>query len=289
MYGDVINVIKTVKVSKNTDLAEDICRLFNEKNDKYGIPFSALRDGDISAILSQLVHIPEIGDHHYYIDKFLGYVTERKPYLVARLFFKRLDVKSKQKKHGGNYHPLPFFGFRFAFKGISSKPDYSKIILELLRRAARADSLDKFWLPIFFRAISDGYCEIGLAKVRPWVASGNKRKIEAAALLLQSAPSSFLFDHVDFVVEILESAHSISDDCYKNVGSDLFSCAVSGLRQGTPGEPKGHDVNIRDRATEALTKLQPGSPAHRFYESLVQYAEREIKDDLARFEEDFEA
>jgi hypothetical protein len=106
-------------------------------------------------------------------------------------------------------------------------------------------------------------------------------------LLLRSAPSNFLFDRRDFVVEVLENAHSISDDCYKNVGSDFFSCAVSGLRKGIPGAPKDHDVNIRDRATETLRKLQIGSPAYRFYESLVNYGEREIEDDLARFEEYF--
>ena len=287
-HRDVIEVIKSVKMTKKTDLAEDICRIFNGKNEMYGIPFSALRDGDISSILSQLVHISAIGDDHYYIDKFLGYATERTPYLVALLFFKRLDMRRKQEKRRESYQPLPYLGFRRALKGISSKPDYAKIILELLRRAAHADSLDVFWLPIFFKAISDGYCEIGLAELRFWVISGDAKKIEAASLLLRSAPAGFLFDRREFVAEILESAHSISDDCYKNVGSDLFCCAVSGLREGTPGEPKSHDVDIRDRATEALTKLQVGSPTHRFYESLVQYAEREIQDDLARFEEDFE-
>jgi hypothetical protein len=105
---------------------------------------------------------------------------------------------------------------------------------------------------------------------------------------LRSASADFLFDQRDYVIELLETAHAISEDCYRSVVSDLFSCAVSGLREGTPGLPKSHDINIREQSNAILSKLQPGSPAYRFYESLVKYAEREIKDDLARFEEDFQ-
>ena len=67
-----------------------------------------------------------------------------------------------------------------------------------------------------------------------------------------------------FVIELLEKAYLVSEDCYRNCGSSLFSCAVSGLREGTPGEPKAHDVNIRDKSKDALSDLQPGSPAYRF-------------------------
>ena len=169
-----------------------------------------------------------------------------------------------------------------------ARPEYKKIIEELLRRAARADSLDKFWLPIFFKDISDGYPQAALDNLRPWIISGDRPKLETAALLLRSAPADFLFDQKDFVIELLETADTFSGDCYRSVCSDLFSCAVSGPREGTPGEPKSHDVNICDQSKAALSSLQPGSPAYRFYESLVQYAEKEIKDDLARFEEDFQ-
>jgi hypothetical protein len=286
LYRDVIGVITSLRVVTK-DFAEDVFRIFDDKAERFGIPFSALRDSDISKLLNILLNIPEVTDHEYHIDKFLGYATKRTPLLVAKLFFKRLDRKRKQGRKQ-SYHPLPFLGFRFAFKGISANPDYLKIINELLRRAARADGLDHFWLPTFFEAVSDGFCQASLDGIKPWIRTGDRIKVEAAALLLKSAPSNFLFEQIDFVVEILENAHAVSEDCYKNVGSDLFSCAVTGLREGTPGEPKSHDVNILDRAREALKRLQPGSPGYRFYQSLVQYAEKEIRDDLARFEEDFE-
>jgi Domain of unknown function (DUF4062) len=284
----LIEVIKRIRISQNTDIAEAVCQIFDHKAPTYGIPFAALRDRDISAILNGLVQIPEIGDHQYHIDKFLGYATERNPFLVARFFFKRLDIRGKRRKNGTRFNPLSFLGFRYALRNISSRPEYKKIIAELLRRAARADSLDKFWLPIFFKDISDGYCRAALDNLKPWITSGDLPKLEAAALLLRSAPADFLFDQKDFVIELLETAHAFSEDCYQSVVSDLFSCAVSGLREGTPGEPKNHDVNIRNRSEAALASLQPGSPAYRFYESLVRYAEGEIKDDIARFEENFQ-
>ena len=284
----VIEVIKRIKISENTAIAEAVCQIFDHKAPTYGIPFAALRDRDISALLNGLVQIPEIGDRQYHIDKFLGHATERNPFLVARFFFKRLDIRRKRRKHGTRFNPLSFLGFRHALRNISSRPEYKKIIEELLRRAARADSLDKFWLPIFFKDISDGYCQQALDNLRPWIISGDRTKLEAAALLLRSAPADFLFDQKDYVIELLERAHAFGEDCYRNVGGDLFSCAVSGLREGTPGLPKSHDVNIREQSKGIQSKLQPGSPAYRFYESLVKYAEREIKDDLARFEEDFQ-
>jgi hypothetical protein len=285
---EVIDAIKRIKISKDVNIAEDICRIFDHTTPTHGIPFAALRDRDISALLNGLVQIPEIGYHQYHIDKFLGHATERNPFFVARFFFKRLDIRRNRRKHGTRFNPLSFLGFRHALRNISSRPEYKKIIEELLRRASRADSLDEFWLPIFFKDISDGYSQAALDNLRPWIISGDQRKLEAAALLLRSAPADFLFDQKDFVIELLETADTFSEDCYRSVSSDLFSCAVSGLREGTPGEPKSHDVNIRDQSKAALSSLQPGSPAYRFYESLIQYAEREITDDLARFEENFE-
>ena len=239
-------------------------------------------------IVNSLLQLPEIGDHQYYVDRFLGHATDRNPLLVARFFFKRLDIRRKRRKKGTRFNPLAFLGFRYALRNISSKPEYKTIIDELLRRAARADALDKFWLPIFFKNISDGYCQAALDRLKPWISSGNRTKLEAAAMLLKSAPADFLFDQKDFVNELLETAHAFNEDCYRSVGSDLFACAVSGLREGTPGEPKSHDVNISDRSKDALSTVQVGSASYRFYESLVQYAEGEIKRDLARFEEDFE-
>ena len=96
----VIEVIKRIKISQNTDIAEAVCQIFDHKAPTYGIPFAALRDQDISAMLNGLVQIPEIGDHQYHIDKFLGHATERNPFLVARFFFKRLDIRRKRRKHG---------------------------------------------------------------------------------------------------------------------------------------------------------------------------------------------
>ena len=283
----VIDIVKKLRLTRNVELVDAVCGLFSEKPERHAIAFSILRQADVSAILEKLLYIPELHDHHHHIDRFLGYASEKNPFLVAKLFFNRLDHKKKKRRLRNGYHPLPFLGFRYAFKNASSKPGYRPIINELLRRASRADGMDSFWLPIFFAGISDGYCQACLDNLKPWIRSRNRRKIEAAALLLRSAPADFLFRQKNFVIELLESAELLSEDCYRNVRSSLFACAVSGLREGTPGLPKAHDVNIRDKSKDALSQLQPGAAAYRFYDSLVQYAEGEIRDDRARFEEDF--
>jgi hypothetical protein len=286
-HGTVIDMVKKLRLSTNVELVDAVCGLFSEKPERHAIAFSTLREVDVSAILDKLLYIPELHDHHYHTDRFLGYASEKNPLLVAKLFFNRIDYRKRKRRPRNGYHPLPFLGFRYAFKNASSKPGYRTIINELLRRASRGDGLDSFWLPIFFAGISDEYCQACLDNLRPWIQSRNRRKIEAAALLLKSASANFLFEHKNFVIELLESADLLSEDCYKNVGSSLFACEVSGLREGTPGEAKAHDVNIRDKSKDALGQLQPGSASYRFYDSLVQYAEGQIRDDRARFEEDF--
>jgi hypothetical protein len=45
------------------------------------------------------------------------------------------------------------------------------------------------------------------------------------------------------------------------------------------------DVTLRNRATEGMQKAQPGTPLHRFYESLARRAEDNIREARARDEE----
>ena len=82
----VIEVIKRITISQNTNIAEAVCQIFDHKAPTYGIPFAALSDRDLSGLLNGLVQIPEIGDHQYHVDRFLGHATERNPLLVSRFF-----------------------------------------------------------------------------------------------------------------------------------------------------------------------------------------------------------
>ena len=279
-----IDLAKRIDVGEDCELADALCSIFD---DKHGIPFSALTDKDISAILKKLVDIPTLGNHGHNVEEFLASATKHAPIPVVQLLFKRLDRARGRRRAGREYTPIPYSGFQGGLKGISSYASYQSILDEALRRSYKAEGLDTFWLPILFKDISDGYCELSLNKLKEWGESGHPGKLKAVSLLLKEAPASFLFDHMEFAVDLLEKAHNVGEDCFRKVGSDLYSCALTEGRHGPAGQPMPQDVNLRERSTQALSKLQPGSPAYRFYESLQKLAEGNIKDDLARFEEEF--
>ena len=96
---------------------------------------------------------------------------------------------------------------------------------------------------------------------------------------------AFVFSHVDFVSNMLERAYAAGDECYQRVSHNLQRSATSGTRFGIPGVPAPQDVALRDQASATLARFIAGTPAHRFYSSLAEYAEASIRDQLARDEE----
>lgn len=141
------------------------------------------------------------------------------------------------------------------------------------------------YLPRLYEEVSLHFSQPGLAVLSEWIESGNAVKVEAASQLLKEAHPNFVFTGEAFTANLLEKAHAISGDCYKQVGSNLMCLAISGERMGTPGEPFPEDVARRDQSREAAARYAAGSPVHRFYDELRKDAERSIQDQLARDEE----
>ena len=281
---EAINLAIKMNIGEDEKLADALCSIFDSQ---HGIPPSLLSEDDLSNILSKLILINRLDDHLYYIDKFIGYVTSRSPILVVRFFLQRLDKNAQKETENKDYQPMPYLGFRYAFKGISSMQGYKDILREIRDRALRSDSTSYFWLPKLFKYVSEGYCKTSLEVLTEWVDSGEAKKIEAVATLLKDAEPGFIFREVNFVSRVLEKAYSVSDECYRRVSSDLSSCAISGTRSGTPGQPMPQDVALRDKSKEITKRFPPGSPTSRFFHSLIQYAETAIQETLARDEEIF--
>jgi hypothetical protein len=87
-------------------------------------------------------------------------------------------------------------------------------------------------------------------------------------------------DNLAFVVGYLTAAKSHGGKCLESATSALYSAAVSGGKQGTPGEPFPRDVEALEKSKSALDSLPRFSPAYRFYDLIKQDAEKNIAKSL---------
>ena len=276
-----LGLAKDVDLAGSDVLASQLCQLFFGG---WGIPFSQLTADDLKAILSKLEEVPDIED--YPINDFLVKASERDAAAVIGLLLSRIR-RSDNDKLG--YNALPVLGFNRRLTGLATSPDQENLLREIRDASLESGWTVGHWVPQLFREVSSGFgSDASLKVLDEWINSSDPAMIESAARLVSSAPPGFVFEHVDFVENLLIRAHAFSYENYRRVGGSLMSSALTGTRSGTPGQPMLEDVTIRDQATAVASQFDAGSPAHRFYASLTESAEKSIKDDLLRDEELFQ-
>ncbi|MHB8730532.1 MAG: hypothetical protein ACYDAB_01925 [bacterium] len=269
-----------IDIGDNPILAERIAELFHPK---WGIPLEALTDDELRSLIAKLKLSSGIDDYH--VSEFLSNVSARMPEATVELLLDRIA-------HGANlgsskYRPLPFH-FHHPLTGLGQSPKYIELLRKVRDVASKKTWHARWWGAQLFKEVSLGYSPQSLAVLGEWIASSKKTKLEAAGALLREADPNFVFRHRDFVVSFLRAAQTAGEDCFERVGSHLFASAISGGRSGTAGKPMPQDVALRDQAAAAASDLPAGSPEHKFYDSLSKYAEKTIREDLARDEEMFE-
>lgn len=116
-----------------------------------------------------------------------------------------------------------------------------------------------------------------LKVLNEWINSEDAEKIRAASRLIREFYAGFIFGHLEFVSNLLEQAYKAGDECYEAVSSNLFGLAVSRVKMGRSGQPFPEDVQLRDQASAIAKQFLKGSPVRKFFDSLVKYAESDIK------------
>ncbi|MDE0197367.1 MAG: hypothetical protein OXK78_04175 [Caldilineaceae bacterium] len=276
-----IDLAKGVEVGDNVFLANELCQLFSNG---WGVPFQELTSDDLKALLSKLEGVQKIEDH--YINTFLVKASEQDARAVVGLLLSRIRKKDDE---GGNYDALPILGFQNPLAGLAASPDQETILREIRDISLEPGLSDAYWMPQLFREISlDFESAASLKVLDEWSNSEDATRIQSAACLVSQAQPAFVFKNVEFTANLLERADAASPDCYRSVASNLRSCAISGPRSGTPGQPMLEDVAMRDQASEVKSQFDAGSPPYRFYDSLANFAEASIREDLLRDEELFE-
>lgn len=76
-----------------------------------------------------------------------------------------------------------------------------------------------------------------LALLNKWIETGDAFKVRAASRLVNRFPSNFVFSNLEFVQRLLEQADRVSEECYRDVNSNLWGTTLSIVDVSTVGQP----------------------------------------------------
>ena len=191
-----IDLAKGVAVGNHVILAKNLCELFSNG---WGVPFRELTSDDLKVLLSKLEDVQEIDD--YSINSFLVKASEQDARAVVGLMLTRI----RKKDNGGSRsRPLPILGFRNQLTGLAEDPDQEIILREIRDTLLEPGSSVAYWIPQLFREVSLGFESAPSLKVlNEWINSGNAGRIESAARLVAEAQPDFVFQKVEFTVNLL--------------------------------------------------------------------------------------
>ncbi len=278
-----IELALSIEIGDNEKLADAYCGIF----DKHGISPVNLDTEQLKLILKKISKIKVFDENLYHLEIFLTYCSTRIPDELVDFLLERVNLDKKVKYNSGDrFQPLPYKNFfDKGLNGILLSPHYKEILRKVRDQSLDPMNEDSFWLTRLYYYISENFSSESLEVLSEWIDTEDEEKMKAVGTLVKEAPSDFVFSHSDFVSKLLTNAQEISDDCYKEVRSNLSNSALYGVKTGLMGEPSHEDQKIRDRAQEFMEKYPAGSPTWNFYKWLSEQAKRSIKYSLERDEE----
>ena len=265
-----LGLIARIPIDGDLSVAEAVVDHFGRRG---GFNIEETPPSFIPRILDGLVACDNLDG--YAISEFLAEVSVLKPREVLDLYTARVD--HDQDTHP--YDPLPHH-FRYQpplrfresgnIRGVIHRIcDWALEALDDWRRY--------FWAPdLFALAIGNVDGQV-LDLLDNWAGASDPRRLQVAAQLLRDLGGDYMWESVDWVNDLLERAYALGDDCYNTVSAGLHASVTSGVRTGDAGKPFPADIKQRDRSRSVAATLTVGSPAHRFYTSLVKSAQASIR------------
>jgi hypothetical protein len=266
-----------VFVGDSLDVAEALCGAFEPET---GIPPEAVSDAQLESVLRQLVEIKSIEEHA--ISNFLKYAGGRVPRAVVELLLARISHRPGVSDR--RYQPLPYRPFNGDLVSGAGEEELKRLI-RLVRDVKLEEGVESFWLPRLFRIVSRDFSPSGVEALAELAEAGDDGDLERAVSLTECAPTSFVFEHRDFVELVLGRVAGREDDFAQRITYLLGRSAADEWRTGPVGEPFPQDVELRDRATRARDQSPSTSPVRDFFGDLAGRAERQIQHQI-EFEDD---
>jgi transcriptional regulator with XRE-family HTH domain len=239
--------------------------------------WETLNEDQRSALVAVLENLSSIDEHS--IMEFLRRLSAEDPKTVLGLLRRRIEAGESMKRLG-DFKPIPLV-WREPL-AIRQHPDFLTSLGELLEWIGQGQSWQREHMGReLFAAAAGRFDQPVLSLLLETVRSGSATDAQTVASVLAAAPSDLVFEHVNFVSDLLAAAARLGRSTAAMMQQHLKASALTGERWGRPGEPYVQDVRIRDDGAAIATRLPHGTLAADFYRSLSEHAARVVEHDSA--------
>lgn len=236
-------------------------------------PFSALSSRQIDAMLQRLNELATLDDH--WVQEFIKESLLREPEITLLFLMRRLELAAEQDNWKLSPLLMRYRNQSMEFGRRSDAPAWLERILDwALERCTNV--VFKGRLGEFVSALYGTFDDRFTATLEFWGFNKSRLHFEILTAILNEAHNSFVFEKAGFVKRFLGNAHSLGDETLRSAISALFGSSISGMRQGTPGEPFPEDVTRFENAQKMLSNMSRTEPAYKLYDSIMREAKRSI-------------
>jgi transcriptional regulator with XRE-family HTH domain len=162
--------------------------------------------------------------------------------------------------------------------GLMSIPQGTRLVRELLNWTLEQDKPESYFHAVgrTLAALCGKYDKAFLEELLSWMSGGSDAHADMVAGVLRSAHNTIIFEHSQFVRDLLDAADVIGDNAVAELSSALYAATTGGGRSTTPGEPFDEDLKIEEHANEVLSTLSKIDPSYRLYADLLASANEGI-------------
>lgn len=270
-----LEIIRSANLCGSQNVADEVMSLFEPPGP---IPFDLLDSDSVTILLDKLSAIPVLDD--YWIQKFLAAASARHPVETLNFLKKRVEHAASTEDYAFrpcNYGPYVHEPLRFAES--AAYDDLCKDLWSWMRGSDNTNHRSEYFASHLFAAVFSPMDDRTLSFMRNRF-SGNSLDISLVGKILSNADNNFSLDNPSFVIEYLTAAKSHGSKCLEAAISVLYCAAVSGGKQGVPGEPFPRDVQAVEKANSILVTLPRFSPAYRLYDLIKRDAEKNMAESL---------
>ncbi|MDI1450399.1 hypothetical protein [Polyangium sp. 6x1] len=266
---DAVELAVGVDLSEGPEVAE---ALFGAL-DAGGLFFeAALSEEEIILFLTRLGAARSLDGHSTM--RFLHHAGKRMPEEITGLFIERIARAASGIVAGAEeYEPLPPEGLSSILAGLARSPEWLSLLRRVRHLARARMGWVRFHAARLFHDASHAFALPTIEVLSEWVQDGGESELEAISALLEEAPPSFLFAHLELVATLLRRAHGAGEGSFERVRSALFSVVTGQARPRSGGRTDRSETLLRSQAREAASRLPPKSPEQKFFESVAKHAE----------------
>lgn len=256
----------------DSDVSNEILAAFDDSN---GIPTKLLSVEATNMLLEKLLLLPSI--EGYWIQNFLADLSIHYPLETINFLKDRINhavVTDEATYRPCNYGPYIHKPLRF-----KETAEYSSLLRDFwswLKQEKTDDFNFTYYAYRLFSAIFYPIDSTVISFLREKF-RGDSLDVLVIAKVLREVSSSFVLDNSEFIIEYLAAVRSHGAEHLDFAINSLYSAAVSGMREGMPGQPFPKDVSNLSKANVILSSLSRFSPAYKLYTYIKQDAERNIE------------